>query len=234
MKLTKIKIEELVREIEGFLEKNELLEDVCIYFNNKRHVWHSKYDENWNWLGFGCDIQEDISPLDYFEYANPKHILSMSFEGSFYHVMNGYTKGAFDLQDKFSELLGKYNLYHELGNAWNLTCYPTDDEMEIEFTDYTKDIKPEPEYIYLRKEDVLTELKNIMIAWYEMSKLTGDEGCCVIGACMSFDYKEKSYEMAACSPWQGEGSWEPHVETVKEMLRNIGATNIDWHCGRMD
>jgi hypothetical protein len=230
MKLNKIKIEELVKEIEDFLRKYELLEDVCIYFNNKRHSWNYSLKSD----RYEMREQKDICPLDYFEWAAYKHILSMSFEGPFYSVMNGYTKEAFDLQDKFLKLLEKYNLYYELGNAWNLTCYPTDDDMEIEYTDYTNEIKPEPEFIYLGKADVLPELKGIMTAWYELSKATGDQGCCVIGACMKFDYKGTEYEMAACSPWQGENSWTPHVNTVKEMLKNIGAENISWNCGRMD
>ena len=230
MKLSKIKIEELVKEIEEFLRKNDLLGDVRIYFNNKCHDWQYAYKT----LEYEKKIMLDISPLDYFEWAAHKHILSMSFEGSFYEVMNGYTKGAWDLQDKFLKLLEKYNLYYELGNAWNLTCYPTNDDMEIEYTDYTNDIKPEPEYIYLHKDDVLPELKNIMVTWYELSKATGDRGACVIGACMKFDYKGKTYEMAACSPWQGENSWTPHVDTVKEMLKNIGAENISWNYGRLD
>lgn len=234
MKLSKIKIEELVKEIEEFLKEHELIGDVCIYFNNKRHIWHSKYDHEWNFLGFGCDVQEDISPLDYFEYVNTKHILSMSFEGTFYHVLNGYDDYSDTMQQKFMDILEKYNLYYELGNAWNLSCYPTNDDMEIEFTDYTEDVKPEPEFIYIRKDDVLPELRNVMETWYNLSKETGDRGCCVIGAGMYFEYKGKPYKMAACSPWQGENSWTPHVNTVKEMLRDIGATNISWDCGRMD
>ena len=234
MKLNKIKIEELVKEIEEFLREHDLLGDVCIYFNNKRHLWHNKYDEKWNFLGFGCDIEEDISPLDYFEYVNEKHILSMSFEGLFYHVLNGWDEYADKMQQKFSDILSKYGLYYELGNAWNLSCYPVNDDMEIEFTDYTEDVSPEPEYIYLGRTDVPIALMEIMKSWYLLSKETGDKGCCVIGAGMMFEYNGKSYKMAPCSPWQGENSWTPHVETVKEMLRNIGATDIYYDYGRMD
>ena len=232
MKLSKIKIEELVKEIENFLREHELLADVCIYFNNKRHLWHNKYDEKWNFLGFGCDVEEDISPLDYFEYVNVRHILSMSFEGDFYHVMNGYTKREFDLQDKFLTLLNKYGLYYELGNAWNLSCYPTNDDMEIEYTLYEKN--PEPEHIWLEKDGVPMELKSIMRTWYELSKDTGDIGSCVIGAGFKFNYKGKPYFMSACSPWQGSISWEKHKEIINELLKNIGATEIYYDYGRMD
>ena len=230
MRLSKSKIKELVGEIEEFLRKNELLNDVCIYFNNKRHYWH--YDSNTE--DFRMKEDNGISPLDYFEYAAHKHILSMSFEGAFYDVMNGYTGWHFKKQDEFYHLLDKYNLYYELGNAWNLTCFPTDDNMEIEYTDYTKDVKPEPEYLYLGKENLLPELKNIMLAWHELSEDTGDRGGCVIGAYMKFDYMGKTYMMAPCSPWQGENSWTPHIDTVKALLNDIGAENIHYNYGRLD
>ena len=73
-----------------------------------------------------------------------------------------------------------------------------------------------------------------MKAWYLLSKETGDKGCCVVGAGMNFEYQGIPYKMAVCSPWQGENSWTPHVPAVKEMLKNIGAINISWDCGRMD
>ena len=90
------------------------------------------------------------------------------------------------------------------------------------------------EYIWVAREDVLPELKDIMNKWYQLSNETGDTGCCVLGAGMSFNYKGTYYKMAPCSPWQGEGSWTPHVDTVKDMLRNIGAKDITWDYGVMD
>lgn len=228
MKLNKIKIEELVKEIEEFLRKHDLLGDVCIYFNNKRHMWHWNYKTE----EYVMEIKEDISPLDYFEYVNKKHILSMSFEGEFYHVMNGYTNYEFKLQDKFNELLDKYNLYYELGNAWNLTCYPTNDDMEIEYTLYERE--PEPIHIWLNASGVLPELKNIMTTWYQLSEEVGDVGSCVIGAGFKFKYKGNIYFMSACSPWQGSISWERHEYTIREMLEQIGATDIYYDYGRMD
>lgn len=232
MKLTKVMIEELVTEIEEFLRKNELLSDVCIYFNNKRRHWYTKwYSED---MEVVCEELEDISPLDYFEYANPKHILSMSFEGSFYDVMNGWSSRDFKLQEKFQKILDKYSVYYELGSSWNLSCFPSKDDMEIEFTDYRADVKPDPEYIYLGKQGIPVEILDIMEHWYELSKATGDVGGCVIGAGMNFTYKGKPYKMAACSPWQGELSWTPHVGKVKKMLADIGATEISWNCGRLD
>ena len=236
MKLTKIKIEELVKEIESFLQKNDLLGDVCIYFNNKRHMWHNKYDENWNFLGFGCDIQEDISPLDYFEYANPKHILSMSFEGAFYEVLNGYSAYSGRMQERFLKLLNKYNLYYELGNAWNLTCYPTADDMEIEFTDYRMDVKPEPITIYSHSDvmDIPVELFFIKKEWDNLSSTTQYlGGSCTIGDGFEFNYKDIDYFMMSPS-YQGSCIYEHWIETIKKKLQEIGARNIIYNYGRLD
>ena len=142
MKLSKIKIEEMVQEIESFLKENRLIEDVCIYFNNKRHLWEQNYKTD----EYILQEEYNISPLDYFEYANEKHILSMSFEGALYDVLNGWDKYSDKMQEKFMNILEKYGLYYELGNAWNLSCFPSEIEYdEIEYTPYEKD--PEPEFI---------------------------------------------------------------------------------------
>ena len=232
MKLTKVMIEQLVNEIEEFLKKKDMLCDVCIYFNNKRRHWYNKWDGEE--LELVLEELEDISPLDYFQYANPEHILSMSFEGPLYEVMNGWREKDFKLQERFQKILDRYGLYYELGNAWNLTCFPSKEDMEIEFTDYRCNVKPEPEFIYLGKDGIPVEILEIMENWYELSAETGDKGGCVIGAGMYFTFKGKSYKMSPCSPWQGELSWTPYVERVKKMLANIGATDTYWDCGRLD
>lgn len=228
MKLTKIKIEELVTKIEEFLKEHELLDSVCIYFNNKRRVW------DWDWHNDGAykvREEDDIDPHDYFEYAAHNHILSMSFEGPLNAILNGNTEN-WKLEEQFEEILKKYNLYYELGNSWNLTCYPIKD-MEVEYTMYEE--PAEPTYLYLSNPSVIPpELKNIMTAWYELSKTVGDRGSCVIGAGFKFTWKEKEYFMGACSPWQGSLSWEAHIKTVEEKLQTVGATNILYDYGRID
>jgi len=227
-RLTKENIEELVRRIEAFLEAHELLSDVCIYFNNKRRAWIWRYMED------KCVVTEkdNVNPLDYFEYVNTEHILSMSFEGALYNVLNGYE--SVTLIDEFQNIFEEFDLYYELGDAWNLSCYPTDDDMEIEFTDYSASVKPEPEFIYMHSKDAPSELRNIMLAWYKLSEMVGDIGSCVIGAGFKFEWNGKEYFMASCSPWQGSISWERHTDTIKTMLENIGATNIHYSYGRMD
>lgn len=230
MKLSKIKIEELVKEIEDFLQKHEMLGDVCVYFNNKRHHWEYNYKTE----EYKMEEKTDISPLDYFEYVNPEHILSMSFEGSLYDVLNGYSD-SYTLEEKFLELFNKYNLYYELGNAWNLTCYPTDDNMEIEYTDYTADIKPDPITIYNHKTyGVPLELFLIKQEWDDLSSTTQYlGGSCTIGDGFEFIYKEIEYFMV--SPYyQGSCIYEHWIDTIKEKLKEIGAENIHYNYGRLD
>jgi hypothetical protein len=227
MKLSKVKIEEMANEIIDYLKKNELDDGVCIYFNNKRICLGSEWNSETREFIPYEKVEENINPLDYFEYANESHILSMSFEGGLYGVIN------YGNTDKLDAIFEKYGLYYELGNSWNLTAFPsTIDYDDIEYTPYERE--PDPEFIYLRREDVLPELKNIMVTWYELSKMSGDGGSCVLGAGFNFKYKGNPYKMGACSPWQGSLSWEEHIGTVKEMLLNIGATEIHYDYGRMD
>lgn len=225
-KLTKIHIEQFANEIMEYLIKHELDMDVCIYYNNKR--MRRKYD--WQDMDAAPKlvIEEDVSPFDYFEYANYDHILSMSFEGSLYESLN-YTGYA---EDGLRKLFEKYGLYWELGNAWNLSAFLIDDETEVEYTFYKKPA----EKIYLYRIDSKTphELAIIMQKWYQMSIKVGDKGSCVLGAGFSFEWNGNEYFMCACSPYQGSISWETNKEDVRKMLEDIGATNICYDYGRMD
>lgn len=131
MKLTKKKIEELAYEILTFLNERGIDEDVCIYFNNKRISNRYSY-KDWD-APPKLVIEEDMCPLGYFEYAAHKHILSMSFEGGLYDAINYGNGGTYD---KLQAIFDKYGLYFELGHAWNLTAYPIDDDMQVEYTMY--------------------------------------------------------------------------------------------------
>ena len=112
--------EQLAQEIYQWLLSLEMWVDVCIYYNGKRMTTHGEVDGKsvyrYNGEPF---IEEDKDPRDYFEYVANPHILSMSFEGIFYEVMNGYHSGKW--YEEFCHLLEKHGLYFELGNAWNLT-----------------------------------------------------------------------------------------------------------------
>lgn len=119
--LNEKKREELATEIFEWLVKNELWIDVRIYFNGKYWGTHNPntdeyyYNEHKYYEGFA-------DPLDYFEYVRePENILSMSFEGPLYEVLNGYSR-SYRLEEQFNRIFKKYGLYFELGHAWNLTA----------------------------------------------------------------------------------------------------------------
>ena len=112
----------LAKEIQQWLCKNELWMDVSIYYNGKRMSTHGEVDgqsvSRYNGEPF---LEEDKDPRDYFEYVANPHVLSMSFEGPLYEVLNGYCVGSGRLEKEFSDLLRRWGLYYELGDAWNLT-----------------------------------------------------------------------------------------------------------------
>lgn len=120
VKMTAKKTENLAKEIHSFLVKNGLWVDVAIYFNGKCWSTNNKnhtefcYNEN-------RYFETEANPKDYFEYVAEPNILSMSFEGGLYEILNGYY--GFKLEAEFQTIFEKYGLYYELGNAWNLSCF---------------------------------------------------------------------------------------------------------------
>lgn len=113
------RLEKLAWEIHEHLRKHEMWVDIYIYYDGKRMGTSSEADGKsvyrYNGEPF---IEEGYDPRDYFPYVQNPHILSMSFEGSFYNVMN-YSGG--EVLDGFDQLLAKHGLTFELGHAWNLT-----------------------------------------------------------------------------------------------------------------
>lgn len=216
MKLTKIKIEEMANEIVEFLKKNNMISSTSIYYNNKR-------------IRDGVLEEGEFDPHDYFEYAAYDHILSMSFEGELYDLIN-YDGGK--KLNEFEKLLKKYGVYYELGNAWNLSTYLIDYKNgEVEYTYYKK----EPDPIHITSwnlDDIPGELKNIVVAWRALQETVGESGSCVIGAGFKFKLNGIKYFMSPCSKFQGSISWEIHKDVIKGMLENLGATEIyyDWGC----
>jgi len=185
--MTKKDIDNLVKEIMDYLIQEDLAEDLCIYFNGRRMYNQYGYDEYSNRTGESELVTEDgFCPFDYFQYANPRHILSMSFEGAFYESVNYSGYGL----DGFDKILERHDLYYELGNAWNLSLYPMDDNMypQIEYMDYTDRIRPDPTHIYDpdRQSEIPSALQEIMREWHHLSSATDDRGNCVIGAGFTF------------------------------------------------
>lgn len=114
--------EQLATEIFNWLNEHEMWIDIAIYFNGK--CWstsnqdHTEFCYNENKY-----FEYEAEPKDYFDYVREPNILSMSFEGSLYDVLNGYVSGWIKLESEFKKIFNKYGLYFELGNAWNLTCF---------------------------------------------------------------------------------------------------------------
>lgn len=113
----------LAKDIYKWCKKKNLWGDNIIYFDGK--AWSSS--ETWG-KEQGKKIAEDLyeyegcNPKNYFEFANPD-TLSMSFEGSLNHVLNGYVSGWSKLEIEFGNIFAKHGCYYELGHAWNLSAY---------------------------------------------------------------------------------------------------------------
>ena len=226
--LTKANIEQLVDEITTFLDKHHMEDGVCIYFNNKRIISEGFFDgENLTYKWFE---EEDMDPHDYFDYAAYNHIISMSFEGSLFDLLN-YRGGK--LEEQFRAIFERYGLYYEFGYAWCFTAYPIDDGMEVEYTVYDT---PNPiTHLYYHNKDTYPEdLSVIMEVWFRLSSHRGDSGSCVLGAGFGFEYQGEKYFMHACSPHQGSLSWEADKDIIEAMLKGVRATNISYNWGNMD
>ena len=112
----------LATEIFNWLVDHEMWIDVQIYFNGK--CWSTSNKDHTEFCyNEHRYFEYEANPKDYFEYVREPNILSMSFEGSLYEVLNAYVRGWEKLEDEFRKIFEKYGLYFELGNAWNLTCF---------------------------------------------------------------------------------------------------------------
>ena len=112
--------EALAHDIYTWCIENDCWQDVCIYYNGKRMSTSGKDKTGKTVYRYGGTpfIEDNMDPRDYFTYVREPNILSMSFEGTLYDILNN--RDMFALQDLFS----KYGLYYECGNAWNLSAYP--------------------------------------------------------------------------------------------------------------
>lgn len=203
------------------LDELEMSRDVSVYFNN---ICARRKNDCWEW-------ETNVHPRQYCQDASYYNILTIMSEGPLYDWYDYYN----EMPKKIAELMEEFGLYLECATSWcwntALLCDPSEYE-EIAYDIAPK--KPEEIYISLWNPACPSVLKNIMEYWYALSEREGDKGCCVLGASMNFVYKDVHYSMAPPSPWQGEGSWVPHVPFIKQMLEKIGATDIKYEYGRMD
>lgn len=120
--LTPQQKEQLANDIFNWLVDHKLWIDVHIYFNGI--CWSTSNKDNTEFCYNERKYFEyKANPKNYFDYVAEPNILSMSFESGLYDVLNGYTSKSSKLEAEFLKLFEKYNVYYELGNAWNLTCY---------------------------------------------------------------------------------------------------------------
>ena len=121
--MEKINAENLAKDIFNWLNEHEMWIDVSIYFDGK--CWSTTNKDNTDFTyNEGKYFEYDDEPTRYFEYVAENHILSMSFEGDLYHVLNAYVPNWVKLESEFQAIFEKHGVYYEMGNAWNLTCYP--------------------------------------------------------------------------------------------------------------
>ena len=120
--LTKKQREQLATEIFNWLNDHEMWVDTQIYFNGK--CWSTSNKDHTEFCyNERRYFEYEAEPKHYFEYVREPNILSMSFEGDLYDVLNGYAYGWVKREEEFRKIFEKYGVYFELGNAWNLSCY---------------------------------------------------------------------------------------------------------------
>lgn len=121
-KLTKPQIRKLAKEIRQFLLDHEMWVDVTIYFNGMAYSTDDRQGHYYyNDPEHLVELQ-DQDPTKFCDWVGP--YLTMTFEGDFYDVMNGYLgRYGYKVEDEFHELLRKHGVYSELGNSWNLSVY---------------------------------------------------------------------------------------------------------------
>ena len=117
-------MQKLAKEIYDWCQAKDLWGDNIIYFDGKAWSAHDTWNgEKGKEIADELYEYEDKNPLHYFEYANPD-TLSMSFEGSLYTALNAWDLPYYDgIEEELQAIFAKYDLYWELGNAWNLSAY---------------------------------------------------------------------------------------------------------------
>lgn len=227
-------IANIVLEFKSLLEEHECLDDICIYYNNRRtryirNLW-DKDEKKYVPLNTWIDEGEGFHPTEYCEYAPSTNIISFSSEGT----LSGYMySGAPEWLDKFAL---KYGMYIECATSWFFYFAPCNEWSDYE-TDDTEEYKNRP-IILLFPEDYdgykLPALKVIAQIWEDLCKMSEDKGGCALGYGMIFRYNGQKYKMIPRSDKQGEWSWEQWVDKIKNYLSMIGCTEIYWDCGHMD
>lgn len=239
-KLTKANIEELAKEVKDWALKNKLGKDWSLFYNGKKLSYPLKKGADGMWNYKRTYQIEEANPLDYSAYFPDHFIMGMSYDGTMYEVINGYYGDVF--VEKLDKILREYGLYLEHLDSCHCHFYEMEDDMEVDYTIFER----EKEYVLYRPgvcrerwtyaEFVYpSELDGIMRIWTAYSKAMGrHEGACIIGEKVCFNYKGKKYEMLNQSIYQGEEHYRKGAELAKELLDDLGATEIYINMGMLD
>ena len=117
-KLTTEQIENLAKEIREFLLEHGLWQDVDIYFNGKKYTSYDPENGEYYYNDREHLIEVADQPERHFEYVNPEHILSMSFEGPVCEML--YYGILPSVRREFDKIFERYGLYYEQSqlNDW--------------------------------------------------------------------------------------------------------------------
>lgn len=113
--------ENLAKEIREFLLEHGLWQDVDIYFNGKKYTSYDPENGEYYYNDREHLIEVADQPERHFEYVNPEHILSMSFEGPVCEML--YYGILPSVRREFDKIFERYGLYYEFGHHWNFSCY---------------------------------------------------------------------------------------------------------------
>ena len=113
---SKSNIANIVEKFKALLAEHECVDDVCIYYNNKRtcyirNLW-DKEEKKFVPLNTWIDEGEGFHPTKYCEYAPSTNIISFSSEGTLCDYMYS---GAPEWLEKFAL---KYGMYIECATSW--------------------------------------------------------------------------------------------------------------------
>lgn len=116
--LTKGDIEQMAMEVVGYCHAMGY-KDVFLYYNGKR-------------LDVGTmEIEDNVDPHDFIKYCPYNHTFSMVVDDPEYDLQEDifYEMG-------ITNIFKRYGLYADMCDSWNCSCYPIDDDLEIEYTIY--------------------------------------------------------------------------------------------------
>ena len=116
--LTKADIERMALEVAGYCHAMGY-KDVDLYYNGKKLPVDT------------MKMEDNVDPHDFIKYCPYNHIFSMVVDDPEYDLEEDifYEMG-------ITNIFKRYGLYADMGDTWNCSCYPIDDDLEIEYTIY--------------------------------------------------------------------------------------------------